>query len=183
MRTLPLLALLAAACGSSSIGVTDPDELDTDAPDTDTDADTDADTDPDTDPPPPPPATWYGEREFTFGAICRDELIEEGVEITNDREWAEWVEACEGCERVFLVSVEQEDLCGNIPVTQEFVTGLIFDGDRRFEMVRVFEQRDRIRTNSLATGQRRNGQFFYDYEGTYNRTGYEVLGFGEIREP
>ena len=199
MRSLLLMSLvLVSACAPATAVLLDGDALDdtasidtndpgadTDTSDVDTDtSDVDTDTEADTT---PQVYTWSGERGFTFeefNGSCTDTLVETGMDITNDPEWAEYRAGCSSCNLVFLVTMDQDHLCARggfdgYGIQSPALRGI---GESNGQLILYFGRMDDPSDWSiLAEPEGGWSGFEYEYDGrTRFGNEYQVEGSGSL---
>ncbi len=72
------------------------------------------------------PRSWQGERELTFEyGWCQDTIYGEGIEVTQEPNWADALAACPECDEIYDVGHTPDRICqGQVAVGNESVKGL-----------------------------------------------------------
>ena len=193
MRSGLFLALvLAVGCGPATAVLVDGNALDDTAnPDDDTsDTGTDdpegtdgTDVDPDTvepDTEAPIEYFWEGIRDFTFDyrqqEDCEDFLIETGVNVTEDPQYADALAGCPECDYIFLVEMNKDALCENgrfdgFPVATPTLRGVSANGGTRVYGARLEDPSSWFEFPNVGGDW---GGVTYQYEGTANAFGFDI---------
>lgn len=188
-----LSVVLFAGCGPVEAVLTDPADIgspdtnadaDTDS-DSDSDADSDADTDADTEPQMPEGMHWAGTRHFVFsGDACTEDVVETGVNITLDPQWADAVASCGQCDAVFLVDMDKDRICTVVPLAQQVLRGIQWTApDFSTAMVYRIDYDDQsqiFRPSEIAPATALGNALSYAYQGEFQNWDFDVTATATI---
>jgi len=126
---------------------------------------------------PPYPLTWEGTRVIEFPGYCEEELVEVGIEFTQERDAEPLLDACPGCEMIFFVEVSPDTICGSAPVAPEVIRGIEpLSGNNVIIYAFGQDERGDWVAYELSEGELDGELLTYAYEGELSGYDYTVDG-------
>jgi len=119
------------------------------------------------------PRSWSGERNFFFD-WCEDTIFGDGVEVTQDEDYADALAACPECDEIYAVDHSPETICfGYISVNQFSIRGV----NRTTGAIYDIKDDGGFEANELATGDWDGNTLEYNYVVDDGWGDYEVDGW------